>query len=82
MLSLQFPAAYSTGPHWVPSPYVMQAPAPMQPVDDGYNLPAHMNAAATYKNDGQPPRGISVMLPSPETTAVQYNPMIPQVRMD
>lgn len=78
MLSLQFPA-YPAGTHWVPTPYVMPAPAPMQQVDDGYSLPAHMSAAATYKNDGQPPRGISVMLPSPEATAVQYNQMIPQV---
>lgn len=83
MLSLQFPA-YPTGAHWVPTPYMMPTPAPLQQVDDGYSLPAHMNAAAaaaSYKNDGQPPRGISVMLPSPEAT-VQYNQMIPQVRMN
>lgn len=82
MLSLQFPT-YPPGTHWVPTPYVVPAPTPMQPVDDGYNLPAHMSAApATYKNDGQPPRGISVMLPSPEATAMPYNQMIPQVSIN
>lgn len=65
------------GTQWVPTQYVMQAAAPMPQVDDSYNLAAsHM--AGTYKSDGQPQRGISVMLPSPETT-VQYNTMIPQV---
>lgn len=64
------------GTPWVHQ-YVMQAPAPMTQVDESYNLAAgHISAA--YKGDGQPPRSISVMVPSPEA-AVPYNPMIPQV---
>ncbi|KAK4873849.1 hypothetical protein RN001_013209 [Aquatica leii] len=72
----QMPAYAMPSAQWVPQ-YVMSA-APMQQVDDSYNLAAsHMGAA--YKNDGQPPRGVSVMLPSPEPTAVSYNHMIPQL---
>lgn len=51
-------------------------PAPMPPVDDSYNLTGHM---APYKSDGQGPRGIPMMLPSPEA-AVQYANVIPQVK--
>lgn len=64
----------STGAPWVPQ-YVMSTP--LQSVDDSYNLATATGHMGPYKNDGQPqPRGISVMMPSPET----YNPMIPQVR--
>ncbi|KAF5297068.1 hypothetical protein FQR65_LT10077 [Abscondita terminalis] len=72
----QMPAYAMPSAQWVPQ-YVMSA-APIPQVDDSYNLAAsHMGAA--YKNDGQPPRGVSVMLPSPEPTAVSYNHMIPQL---
>ncbi|XP_063917606.1 protein alan shepard isoform X5 [Zophobas morio] len=64
-------ASYAPSAQWVPQ-YVM--PAPMPPVDDSYNLTGHM---APYKSDGQGPRGIPMMLPSPEA-AVQYTNMIPQ----
>lgn len=50
---------------------------PLQPVDDTYQLPAHM--AAQYKSDGQPPRAIPLMMPSTDA-AVQYTNMLPQVR--
>uniref|UniRef100_A0A1Y1NLU8 Protein alan shepard n=1 Tax=Photinus pyralis TaxID=7054 RepID=A0A1Y1NLU8_PHOPY len=71
----QMPAYAMPSTPWVPQ-YVMSAPIPQ--VDDGYNLAAsHMGAA--YKGDGQPPRGVSVMLPSPEPTTVSYNHMIPQL---
>lgn len=50
-------------------------PAPLPPVDDSYSLSGHM---AQYKSDGQGPRGIPMMLPSPEA-AVQYTNMLPQV---
>lgn len=65
----------STGTQWVPQ-YVMPA-APIQSVDEGYNLAAAAGHMGPYKSDSQPPpRGISVMMHSPET----YNTMIPQVR--
>lgn len=70
-------AGYATpSTQWMPTQYLMQAP--MQSVDDTYNLTGHM----TYKNDGQGPRGISVMLPSPEAAAaatMQYTNMLPPV---
>lgn len=66
-------------PQWVPQ-YVMPA-APIPPVDDSYSLAAAGHMGAAYKGDGQPPRGVSVMLPSPEPTAVPYNHMIPQVQI-
>ncbi|XP_018330605.1 protein alan shepard isoform X2 [Agrilus planipennis] len=59
---------------WVPQ-YVMSAP-PLQTVEDGYNLAAASHLSAAYKGDGQPPRGMSVMLSSPEPA---YNHMIPQL---
>ncbi|EFA07784.2 Protein alan shepard-like Protein [Tribolium castaneum] len=65
-------AGYAPGAQWVPQ-YVM--PAPMPTVDDSYNIPGHM---APYKSDGQGPRGIPMMLPSPEA-AVQYANVIPQL---
>ncbi|XP_022916231.1 protein alan shepard isoform X3 [Onthophagus taurus] len=49
------------GTQWVP-PYIMSA-APIASMDDSYNIPSHMGP---YKNDGQAPRGISVMMPSSE----------------
>ncbi|KAJ8945918.1 hypothetical protein NQ314_009005 [Rhamnusium bicolor] len=67
----QFP--FSTGTPWMQQ-YVM-AP-PIQQIDDSYNLSGHM--AAQYKNDGQAPRGIPLMMPSTEAT-VQYTNMIPQI---
>lgn len=70
------PAYAVQGAQWLPS-YVMPA-APMQQVDDGYNLAAS-HIGATYKSEGQGPRGVSLMLPSPDPTAA-YN-MIPQVRI-
>ncbi|KAK9745775.1 RNA recognition motif [Popillia japonica] len=64
----------SAGTQWVPQ-YVMPA-APIQSVDEGYNLAAATGHMGPYKSDGQPPpRGISVMMHSPET----YNTMIPQM---
>jgi hypothetical protein len=65
-------AGYAPSAQWVPQ-YVM--PAPMPSVDDSYNLTGHMGP---YKSDGQGPRGIPMMLPSPEAT-VQYTNMIPQL---
>ncbi|XP_050501367.1 protein alan shepard isoform X3 [Diabrotica virgifera virgifera] len=70
-VDVQFPS-YTTG-QW-PFPYVM-AP-PLATVEESYNLPGHM--AAQYKNDGQPPRGIPLMMPSTETT-VPYTNIIPQL---
>ncbi|XP_074030623.1 RNA binding motif single stranded interacting protein alan shepard isoform X2 [Leptinotarsa decemlineata] len=66
----QFP---SYAGQW-PLQYVM-AP-PLQTVDESYNLTGHM--AAQYKNDGQPPRGIPLMIPSSDTT-VPYANIIPQI---
>ncbi|KAG5895028.1 Protein alan shepard [Gonioctena quinquepunctata] len=57
-----------------PVQYLM-AP-PLQTVDESYNLSGHM--AAQYKNDGQPPRGIPLMMPSTDTT-VPYANIIPQI---
>lgn len=68
--------SYPIANQWVPQ-YVVQAAAPIQQVDD-YNMTAtHMGGA--YKSDGQPPRGIPVMLPSPESVPYNHH-MIPQVR--
>lgn len=49
---------------------------PLQTVEESYNLQGHM--AAQYKNDGQPPRGIPLMMPSTES-AVPYTNLLPQV---
>lgn len=48
----------------------------MQQIEDSYQLPSHMTAQ--FKNDGQPPRGISLMMPSADPS-VQYTNLIPQV---
>lgn len=74
MLSLQFPPYATHGAQWLPQ-YIVPAPTHLPTVEDGY-LPQQIGGP--YKSDGQPARGISVMLPSPET-AVQYNHMIPSV---
>lgn len=66
----QFPSY--TG-QW-PVQYLM-AP-PLQTVEESYNLQGHM--AAQYKNDGQPPRGIPLMMPSTES-AVPYTNLLPQL---
>ncbi|KAJ8923373.1 hypothetical protein NQ315_001931 [Exocentrus adspersus] len=58
---------------WYPQ-YVMAQP--LQPVDDSYSMQGHM--AAQYKSDGQPPRGIPLIMPSTEA-AVQYTNMLPQI---
>ncbi|XP_057667002.1 protein alan shepard isoform X3 [Diorhabda carinulata] len=69
-VDLQYPSY--TG-QW-PVQYLM-AP-PVQAIDETYNLSGHM--AAQYKNDGQHPRGIPLMMPSTETT-VPYANIIPQL---
>lgn len=70
---------YVSGPQWLPQ-YVMQPTAHMPQVDDGYAMPmgaaTHMNAG--YKGDGQ--RSNLVMMPAAaDPSAVQFNPMIPQL---
>lgn len=69
--------AVQSAPWGVPQ-YVVPA-APLPQVDDSYNVAAASHMGVAYKGDGQLPRGVPVMLPSPEPTAVQYNHMIPQV---
>lgn len=73
LLFFQYPSY--TGAQWPTVQYLIPQP-PMQPIEDSYQLPGHMTAQ--FKNDGQPPRGISLMMPSADP-AVQYTNLIPQV---
>lgn len=70
-----FQYASYTGAQWPTVQYLIPQPQ-MQPIEDSYQLPSHM--AAQFKNDGQPPRGISLMMPSADPS-VQYTNLIPQV---
>lgn len=62
-------ASYPGPPPWgVPAGYVL--PASMPQVDETYNIPgAHLGGP--YKNDGQGPRSVPIMLSSPDS--VPYN---------
>lgn len=73
MFLFQYPSY--TGAQWPTVQYLIPQP-PIQQIEDSYQLPSHM--AAQFKNDGQPPRGISLMMPSADPS-VQYTNLIPQV---
>ncbi|XP_045477715.1 protein alan shepard isoform X2 [Harmonia axyridis] len=64
-----FAAGFAGPPPWVQG-YVLPS---MHTVDDTYSLPGHLTAP--YKNDGQGPRNIPVMLPSPESMPYGMNMM-------
>lgn len=63
-----------TGAQWPTVQYLI--PQPPMPIEDSYQLQGHM--APQFKNDGQPTRSISLMMPSADPS-VQYTNLIPQV---
>ncbi|KAL3274545.1 hypothetical protein HHI36_015927 [Cryptolaemus montrouzieri] len=64
-------AGYGAPPPWVPG-YVLPT-ASMPSLDETYSLSGHLQAP--YKNDGQGPRSIPVMLSSPESVPYGMNMM-------
>ncbi|XP_044760591.1 protein alan shepard isoform X3 [Coccinella septempunctata] len=64
-----FAAGFAGPPPWVQG-YMLPS---MHTVDDAYPMSGHLTAP--YKNDGQGPRNIPVMLPSPESMPYGMNMM-------